>query len=74
MRVRDISGAVELRFASNVDADLNFRGAGGISLELPDAKVEGRRNPNTLRARIGAGGAPITITGVSGRLWLGRTA
>ena len=84
MRISGINGRIELRFTSELNADLSVSGINGqVSTELPNATVTetanvtlhsraGKLSSSNFRARIGAGGAPITISGVNGSLRLTR--
>jgi hypothetical protein len=69
--VRQVSGAIELRFADALNADVVASDVDGdILLDLPDVSRESRPVRTMLRARVGTGGWPISITKVSGRVRL----
>jgi hypothetical protein len=73
IRIKGINGPVELRIADKLNADLSARGINGrVSTDLPDVTVEGEPDRSNYSARIGAGGAPITLSGVNGRVRLTR--
>ncbi|HEY0098251.1 MAG TPA: HEAT repeat domain-containing protein [Pyrinomonadaceae bacterium] len=76
VRVENVSGKVAVRFMDDVNANLQTNGIKGkVYVELPNVAVEGEMNRADFRARVGTGGAPINISGVSGsvRLARGRT-
>ena len=69
--VRQVSGAIELRFADAVNADVVASDVDGdVLLELPDVSMQSRPARTSLRARVGTGGWPISITHVSGKVRL----
>lgn len=71
IRVKGINGAVELRFADKLNADVEARGINGrVKAELPDVVVQGEQERSKFNARIGTGGAPITVSGVNGSVRL----
>jgi hypothetical protein len=70
VRVSGVNGPVELRFADELDADLRVNGVnGGVDTDVPNVVVQGKDRSN-FRAQIGAGGAPIIVSGLNGRLRL----
>jgi opacity protein-like surface antigen len=72
-RISGINGGVEIRFADQVNADLEVTGINGnVSAELPDVTVQGKVDKNNFRAKIGAGGSPIHVSGINGRVTLTR--
>ena len=73
VRMSGVNGNIELRLATDVNADLRVGGlSGGVSYDLKNVTVEDGRDddPSKLNARIGAGGAPIRISGVHGDVHL----
>jgi hypothetical protein len=73
VRVSGVNGSIELKLANDVNADLNVGGlSGGVSYDLNNVTVEdeGGNNRSKLNARIGAGGAPIRISGIHGDVHL----
>jgi hypothetical protein len=73
IRIKGINGRVELRFADHLDADLDARGINGrVSADMPDVTVQREPERSNYNARIGAGGAPITLNGVNGSVRLTR--
>jgi hypothetical protein len=69
--VRRVSGAIELRFADAVNADVVANNIDGhIVLALPDVSMLSMPVRTKLRARVGTGGLPISISEVSGRVKL----
>lgn len=71
--IRRVSGAIELRFADTLNADVVASNIDGdILLDLPDVSMQSTPVRTTLRARVGTGGLPISITTVSGKVRLVR--
>ena len=74
IHIRSVSGSVELGFKSDINADFNAEHiSGGVYLDIPNVIRESDERSNNVRARIGAGGTPITITSVSGNIRLTRS-
>ncbi|MCA1616167.1 MAG: HEAT repeat domain-containing protein [Acidobacteria bacterium] len=74
--VKNVSGRVILRFLEDVNAELQTSGIRGkVYVEVPNVSVQGEMNKADFRAKVGAGGAPINVSDVSGsvRLSPGRT-
>ncbi len=76
IRMRSINGGIELRFAGEVHADLDItRMNGGLTNGLPNLSLlETSQHQTNFRARIGAGGIPITIANVNGGVRLARAS
>jgi hypothetical protein len=73
IRINGINGAVELRFADKLNADLDVHGINGrVKTDLPDVVVQGERDRSNYSARIGTGGAPISMSGINGSVRLTR--
>lgn len=75
IRIRSVSGSVEIGFKSDFNADFKAEHVSGrVYLEVPNVTLdsEDERSSN-VRARIGAGGTPITISSVSGNIKLTRS-
>lgn len=65
--VEHVNGAVDLRFAGELNADLTVTEFnGGVSTDVPNAAVLEKLDRTIFRARIGAGGIPISISDVNG--------
>jgi hypothetical protein len=59
---------------SDVNADFNAENISGqVYLNVPNVSRESEEKSTTVRARIGAGGTPITISSVSGNIRLTRS-
>lgn len=72
-QISGINGGVEIYFADDVNADLEVSGINGsVHNELPNMVVQGKMERNNFRARLGAGGAPIHVSGVNGKVSLRR--
>jgi hypothetical protein len=71
MHVSGVNGGVELRLADGLNADINGNGVNGIvKSEAPDIAVERLPERARFTARVGSGGAAITIAGVNGGVHL----
>jgi hypothetical protein len=69
--VRQVSGAIELRFAGAINADVVASDVDGdLLLDLPEVSMQSKPALTMLRARVGTGGWPISITDVSGKVGL----
>lgn len=70
VQISSASRDVELRFKGKFDAQFSARSISKpVSLDLPNVSIE-EKSAAGMRARIGKGGPPISITGVSGTLRL----
>lgn len=71
VRISGVNGGVTLRLGDAVNADLNVHGLNGsISSTLSNMTVEEQHEHSRMRARIGAGGSPVTVSGINGRVQL----
>jgi hypothetical protein len=67
LRVSGVNGGVELRLASGLNADLDGRGVHGkIRSDAPNVNFDDDQHRSRFNARIGTGGAPITLSGING--------
>lgn len=74
IHIRSVSGSIEIRFKSDVNADFNAESVSGqVYLDVPNVTRESEEKSPNVRARIGAGGTPITISSVSGNIRLTRS-
>lgn len=65
--VANVSGGIELRFADTLNADVIGRRVNGqVILNVPDVAWQYSPERTLIKARIGTGGTPISIVGVSG--------
>jgi len=72
-RLSGINGGIELRLANGLNADLTARGMNGnVRSEIPEVTVDKDEHGSRYSARIGNGGAPITISGINGNVRLTR--
>jgi len=72
--IRSVSGSVEIGFKSDVNADFNAEHVSGqVYLDVPNVTRDSEEKSPNVRARIGAGGTPITISSVSGNIRLTRS-
>ena len=72
--IRSVSGEVILKFAEDINADLTATSiSGSVELRLPNVVRDTNTSPSDTRARIGRGGPPISITSVSGTVFIDRT-
>jgi hypothetical protein len=73
MDLNGINGGVEVRFTEDINADLEVTGCNGaVHADLPNVTLTGKVSRRDFRARIGSGGARITVSGVNGRVRLAR--
>ena len=74
IRVNSVTGSVEIGFKSDVNADFSAESINGhVDLDVPNVIRDNEVKPPNVRARIGAGGTPITIVSVSGNVRLTRS-
>ena len=72
--IRSVSGSVEIAFKSEVNADFNAENiSGDVHLDVPNVIRDSEARSPNVRARIGTGGTPITISSVSGSIRLTRS-
>lgn len=73
LRVSGVNGRVELRLRDGLNADLQARGMnGGVSSEMPEVVIKKEEDHSSYSAHIGAGGTPITLSGINGGVKLTR--
>src|SRR6185369_7112021 len=73
IHIKSVSGSIEIRFKSDVNADFSAEGVSGqVYLDVPNVVRDGEERSSDVRARIGGGGTPITIKSVSGNIRLAR--
>lgn len=74
LRVSGVNGSVELNFAQeDVNADLRASGVtGSVHADLPNVVSDSDSDRWNYRARIGTGGALISINGINGSVRLAR--
>ena len=71
IHIKSVSGSVEIGFKSEVNADFDAKDVSGqVYLEVPNVIRDSEAKSSNVRARIGAGGTPITISSVSGNIRL----
>ena len=74
INIRSVSGSVEIAFKSDVNADFSAEHVSGeVYLDVPNVTRDTETKSPNVRARIGAGGTPITISSVSGNIRLTRS-
>jgi DUF4097 and DUF4098 domain-containing protein YvlB len=74
IHIKSVSGSVEIAFKSEVNADFNAEHVSGeVYLDVPNVTRDSEAKSPNVRARIGAGGTPITISSVSGSIRLTRS-
>jgi hypothetical protein len=74
IHIKSVSGSVEIAFKSEVNADFNAEQVSGeVYLDVPNVIRDSEAKLPNVRARIGAGGTPITISSVSGKIRLTRS-
>jgi hypothetical protein len=73
VRVSGVNGNIDLKLAADTNADLNVSGlSGSVTNDLKNATVddEGDGHRSKFNARLGAGGAPIMLSGIHGDVHL----
>lgn len=74
IHIKSVTGSVEIGFKSEVNADFSAQSVSGeVYLDVPNVTRESEAKSHNVRARIGAGGTPITISSVSGSIRLTRS-
>ena len=74
IHIRSVSGSIEIGFKSEVNADFNAESVSGqVYLDVPNVTRDSEEKSSNVRARIGGGGTPITISSVSGNIRLTRS-
>lgn len=74
IHIKSVSGSVEIRFKSEVNADFTAEHfSGQVYLDVPNVMRNSEAKSSSVRARIGAGGTPIMISSVSGNIRLTRS-
>jgi len=73
IHIKSVSGSIEIRFQSDVNADFDAQGISGrVYFDVPNVARDSEEDSPNVRARIGAGGTPISISSVSGNIRLKR--
>ncbi|MEJ7708543.1 MAG: hypothetical protein WKF84_01470 [Pyrinomonadaceae bacterium] len=69
-QVSGINGPVELRFAADVNADVEASGINGhVDSSDPGVIVEhDKDNRSSFHARVGSGGASVSLSGINGHI------
>ena len=74
IHINSVSGSIEMGFKSDVNADFSAEHISGqVYLDVPNVIRDSEEKSSSVRARIGAGGTPITISSVSGNIRLTRS-
>jgi DUF4097 and DUF4098 domain-containing protein YvlB len=74
IHIRSVSGSIEIRFKSEINADFSAENVSGqVYLDVSNVTRDSEEKSPNVRARIGAGGTPITISSVSGNIRLTRS-
>lgn len=74
IHIRSVSGSIKLGFKSEVNADFDAKSISGqVYFDVPNVTRDSEENSPNVRARIGAGGTPISISSVSGNIRLTRS-
>jgi hypothetical protein len=74
IHIKSVSGSIEIGFKSDVNADFSADHVSGqVYLDVPNVMRESEERSRNVRARIGSGGTPITISSVSGSIRLIRS-
>ena len=74
LHINSVSGSIEIAFNSELNADFTAESVSGeVYLDVPNVLRDSEEKSSTVRARIGGGGVPITISSVSGNIRLRRS-
>ena len=74
IHISSVSGSIEIGFKSDVNADFTAEHISGqVYLDVPNVTRDSETKSPNVRARIGAGGTPISISSVSGNIRLTRS-
>lgn len=74
IHINSVTGSIEVAFKSDVNADFSADSINGsVDLDVPGVTRDTEVKPPNFRARIGAGGTPISITSVTGNVRLTRS-
>ncbi len=74
LKVSNVNGPVVLRLPEKINAELKVSGVNGpLQTELSNLFVQEKKGRSSLTARLGEGGAPITISSVNGPVRLSNT-
>jgi len=74
LHINSVSGSIEIVFNSEVNADFTAESISGeVYFDVPNVIRDSEEKSSNVRARIGAGGTPITISSVSGNIRLRRS-
>jgi DUF4097 and DUF4098 domain-containing protein YvlB len=74
IHIKSVSGSVEIGFKSDLNADFSAEHVSGeVYFDIPNVTRDSETKSPNVRARIGAGGTPITISSVSGNIRLMRS-
>jgi hypothetical protein len=74
IHIRSVSGSIDIRFKSDINADFSAEHISGqVYLDVPNVTRDGEEKSSNVRARIGGGGTPITISSVSGNVRVTRS-
>ena len=74
IHIKSVSGSVEIGFKSEVNADFSANSVSGeVYLDVPNVIRDNEAKSPNVRARIGAGGTPITLSSISGNIRLTRS-
>lgn len=72
INVSGVNGRVEMRFSGELNADLDVTGINGsVDADVPNITLQ-KLSRNSFRGRIGAGGIPISVSGVNGGVRIAR--
>ena len=73
IQLSSISGPVALRFQDELNADLDVTNISGrVHLDVPHVAFQSAADSSNVRARIGSGGSPISMSSISGNVRLAR--
>jgi hypothetical protein len=68
MHVSGVNGRINIGLADGINADLEVSSINGSVVSDLPMTVQGKWGPRDFRAKLGSGGAPISISGVNGQI------
>jgi len=67
--INNVNGSIEVHIADSVNANLRAENIGsGLYTDLPNVTIQGRLSSRNFQAQVGAGGPPISISSVNGKV------
>lgn len=75
LKISGVNGRVEVQLAGELNADIHASGINGkVETDLPAATILSKWSRADFKAKVGAGGSPISISGINGKVSLKKSA